>query len=316
MDKDVSANQQPDAPLRFDYLPPPPYTEIDSNRLLNESENLDLNLSEDLLVKELVDNKHIPDFSRMTEEEAHRALLVHIQQTKDSYLSFKAAQRIKITKLDFTYVHAYCLETYTQKRMASWEFTKYKQGRLNDQTIGRMPKIWEFEIADHLKPPMFEKHQDEFIIPFSEYLQACHNCSTAYRSCWTCSGNNKLKYYLKCKIIWQNYKISAFSEPSLIPKELLKDASGDFVFNQTAKTLNPINYIQNETITEASERLINSEKILLKSFKTLMQRHHVRLIPITKVYFTHGTKSNVYYIYGKEMKIYAPNFPKSTCVIM
>lgn len=80
--------------------------------------------------------------------------------------------------------------------------------------------------------------------------------------------------------------------------------------------MNPINYIQNETITEASERLINSEKILLKSFKTLMQRHHVRLIPITKVYFTHGTKSNVYYIYGKEMKIYAPNFPKSTCVIM
>lgn len=42
-------------------LPPPPYTEIDSNRLLNESENLDLNLSEDLLVKELVDNKHIPE---------------------------------------------------------------------------------------------------------------------------------------------------------------------------------------------------------------------------------------------------------------
>lgn len=49
-----------------------------------------------------------------------------------------------------------------------------------------------------------------------------------------------MKYYLKCKIIWQNYKISAFSEPSLIPKELLKDASGDFVFNQTAKTVSEI----------------------------------------------------------------------------
>lgn len=74
------------------------------------------------------------------------------------------------------------MESFTQTRQSSWEYQTYKFGRIDDQTMGRIPDIWEYA------PPIgevepFKNHNAEFILPHSEYIQPCHACSPVSRSC-------------------------------------------------------------------------------------------------------------------------------------
>ena len=87
-----------------------------------------------------------------------------------------------------------------------------------DSSFGTMPSVWEFQY-NTTQPRFFVNHTEEFAIPHSEYVQPCHQCCPARSSsCGHCGGNNKLKYFLRCRIIWFNHRESYFTEPSLIPR--------------------------------------------------------------------------------------------------
>ena len=89
------------------------------------------------------------------------------------------------------------------------------------------------------------------------------------------------------------------------------------MFNQTNKTVKPIDYANDEEITEGSEKLIEFHKTnYLKHEKLIMQRHHLRMIPISTINYTYNETSDKYFIYGTEMRVYCPNFPRSTCTLM
>ena len=73
----------------------------------------------------------------------------------------------------------------------------------------------------------------------------------------------------------------------------------------------------NDQISQASNRLINSHKIKFKSEKILSQRCHIRLIPISTIFYNFRDKSGEFFIYGREQRVYCPEtFPRETCSLM
>ena len=64
--------------------------------------------------RELVDSKHLPEFKKLTEQEIRAAMTAYAQK-KDIYINKKVVRQMKITKIDHSYVHAYFLQSYTEK---------------------------------------------------------------------------------------------------------------------------------------------------------------------------------------------------------
>lgn len=93
-------------------MPPPAYAEIDSKPMLDQAQAPLAPPPEP--DRELVDSKHLPEFKQFTEDEARAAMMVHAQK-KDSYLNKKVVKKMQITKIDHSIVHAYFLQSYTEK---------------------------------------------------------------------------------------------------------------------------------------------------------------------------------------------------------
>lgn len=145
--------------------------------------------------------------------------------------------------------------------------------------------------------------------------RSCFSCnSSGFQECSNCLGSGKLKYYQKLKITWKNHIDEHISEPNFIPKDKLKTVCGDIIYKDQAPRVYPINYISTPDIAQASHSLIaKHEQVYLSKERPLIQQQTVQVIQVATVHYEHNGKSNLYYIFGKESKVYAPNYPSSCC---
>lgn len=44
-----------------------------------------------------------------------------------------------------------------------------------------------------------------------------------------------------------------------------------------------------------------------------LQRHRVRIVPVTQVMYTYKSQQNAFFVYGFEHKVYAPDYPDQCC---
>ncbi|XP_036911603.1 protein SSUH2 homolog [Sturnira hondurensis] len=146
-----------------------------------------------------------------------------------------------------------------------------------------------------------------------------HRCSTCSgrgnKTCATCKGEKKLVHFVQLVIMWKNSLFEFVSEHRLnCPVELLAKARGENLFKDENTMVYPLVDFPLREISLASERGIAQHSATLASrARVLQQRQTIELVPLTEVRYWYQGKTNVYYIYGTDHRVFLADYPERYC---
>ncbi|XP_059519395.1 protein SSUH2 homolog isoform X2 [Myotis daubentonii] len=147
-----------------------------------------------------------------------------------------------------------------------------------------------------------------------------HRCSTCSgrgnKTCATCKGEKKLLHFVQLVIVWKNSLFEFVSEHRLnCPGQLLAKAKGENLFKDENTTVYPLADFPLREISLASQRGIaqHSAATLASRARVLQQRQTIELVPLTEVHYWYRGKTNVYYIYGTDHRVYVADYPGRYC---
>ncbi|XP_063436554.1 protein SSUH2 homolog isoform X1 [Mytilus trossulus] len=141
----------------------------------------------------------------------------------------------------------------------------------------------------------------------------CNRCSGTGRVvCGTCEGTTQLKWFIELTITWKNNLGHHIVEKTDLPDELIKDVAGTLGFQDTQPRVLPIAMFPEPEINQASHRLVN-EHSKFPNCRILMQRHVIRMVPVTQCDYQHKETTLNYFVYGLDCKVHAPTYPDQCC---
>ncbi|WAR26498.1 SSUH2-like protein [Mya arenaria] len=144
--------------------------------------------------------------------------------------------------------------------------------------------------------------------------QSCCTChGFGMVKCTCCQGHCSLKCYIKLTITWTNHLTDHIVERTALPDHLIRNVAGRVVFTETQQRVWAINHFPDAEINNASNRLVSQHTTAFPSEKILMQRHKVRIVPVTQAMYKWKDTDSDYFVYGFEKKVYAPNYPQQCC---
>ncbi|XP_032370692.1 protein SSUH2 homolog [Etheostoma spectabile] len=146
----------------------------------------------------------------------------------------------------------------------------------------------------------------------------CTTCDArGTKTCETCKGKRQLLTYIKVKVEWTNHVEDHVVAQNCLNVDELRSVSGKELFKNNQYLLYPLLGFPNPAISEASERLVRDHQSkYAQNSRILQQRQTVELIPITKVNYKWKGNSHVYFVYGKENKVNADNYPATCCCVI
>lgn len=159
---------------------------------------------------------------------------------------------------------------------------------------------------------------------FEEY-EPCSSCnSTGHDRCFTCSGSGQikcktcdgqgnLKGFVELTVTWQNHLEDYISETSAMPKELIRNVSGQVVFQEQMPRVWPINHAIDPLVNEASNNLVTKHNTAFPNERILQQRHNLQIVPIAKCNYTWRDTFGNFCVYGFEQKVHFPDYPQKCC---
>ncbi|XP_046369543.2 protein SSUH2 homolog [Haliotis rufescens] len=145
-------------------------------------------------------------------------------------------------------------------------------------------------------------------------MRTCHRCHGCGRiTCTLCDGKTRLKCYIKLTILWVNHVNDHIVERTELPDHLIREVTGHQAFQETAPRVFPVNHFPDQEINAASKRIVGSHAGAFPTERILMQRHQVRIVPVTQAFFNWKEKDSDFFIYGFENKVFAPKYPQTCC---
>ncbi|XP_060604366.1 protein SSUH2 homolog isoform X2 [Ruditapes philippinarum] len=132
-------------------------------------------------------------------------------------------------------------------------------------------------------------------------------------TCVCCQGHCQLKCYIKLTILWTNHLQDHIVERTALPDHLIRNVQGQVAFQEQQLRVWAINHFPDAEINTASQRLVAQHATAFPTERILMQRHQVRIIPVTQAYYKWKGQDLDYFVYGFDKKVYAPSYPQQCC---
>uniref|UniRef100_A0A2C9JZJ8 Uncharacterized protein n=1 Tax=Biomphalaria glabrata TaxID=6526 RepID=A0A2C9JZJ8_BIOGL len=149
---------------------------------------------------------------------------------------------------------------------------------------------------------------------FLHLLSRCFVCNGSGRiECYKCKGRASLRWYIELKITWKNHLEDHIVERTALPDELIRTVSGEVAFEETYPRVWPINHFPESEINAASNTLVSKHKSAFPTERILMQRHRVRIVPVTQVAYSYKDMNSCFFVYGFEHRVHAPDYPAKCC---
>ena len=153
----------------------------------------------------------------------------------------------------------------------------------------------------------------------------CHHCNGSGRKrCSTCNGcgqlecsvchtRGQLKCYIKLTVTWKTTKADHIVERTALPDHLIRNAQGKIAFQDQQPRVAPVTNFPDRAVNDASSQLVQSHTIGFPNERIIMQRHWIRIIPVSEVACTWKGKSFNYWVYGYNTLVYDPDYPQKMC---
>ncbi|XP_018410716.1 PREDICTED: protein SSUH2 homolog [Nanorana parkeri] len=277
-------------------------------------------------------------------EDVARQVLMDYSK-KHSFFSSKAATNMQLQKTQTFHTHRYRLQTFTESRKCKWVTVPYDGKPIDGPGNGPAPKPWEVPVQ---LPNMFQAGKKKVRVPHTSRLEVCAYCKgigrkkcakcgglgkakkatgnersmcgycNGYRSfmCEDCHGQGHDLKYIELTVKWKNHPIEFVADhKSDFPSKRFKKVTGEVVFSDEQMSLIPVTGFPDPSINEASQKAITQHRLHSESSKILRQEHRIEWLPLTKVEYTWKNKQYEFFVYGKEKKVYADNYPMG-CAVM
>lgn len=138
----------------------------------------------------------------------------------------------------------------------------------------------------------------------------CARCGGDGRiQCHYCEGHCRLRWFIRLSIFWANNVSDHFIEKTGLPHHLVK-AARSVEFQDTQFRVTPVAFPEAE-INKASHRLLSRHQFPQSMIH--MQRHMIRIVPVTRCLYEHKEKYLFSFVYGLESKVHAPDYPDQCC---
>ncbi len=166
------------------------------------------------------------------------------------------------------------------------------------------------------------------------YTESCSSCGSSGRvtctncggdgqvTCGTCKGRRMLRHFALLHVRWSTRTLSEQIEKTDLPDALVSKAKGDEIHREDEEYLEPgrggegrgpyrgVAVRVNADVEEAANRLI-AKHSLTEGDKLHRQRLVVRAVPVWEARYHWGSEVRRFWIYGKDRRVHAPNFPIS-----
>ncbi|KAM4610642.1 protein SSUH2 homolog [Polymixia lowei] len=94
----------------------------------------------------------------------------------------------------------------------------------------------------------------------------------------------------------------------------LDKVPGNELFKDSRYMVRPVVNFPDPTVVETSKRLVREHQAKYsKTSRILQQRQTIELLPITKVTYEWRGESNVFFVYGRDLKVSAVDYPAACC---
>ncbi|XP_076448569.1 protein SSUH2 homolog [Babylonia areolata] len=152
------------------------------------------------------------------------------------------------------------------------------------------------------------------------HLSPCLRCGGEGRVlCPACDGYRAIRCFIQIKIKFKTYKEQFVKEDTALPDNLIKEVKGVTVFEQTNQKLCPLTEFSIAEIAAKSQQFFSKHQLeLLDKKRLLQQRQKLVAVPVAEVAVTWKDQPGRFWVYGKENKLYLPDYPDTCacCVIL
>lgn len=109
-------------------------------------------------------------------------------------------------------------------------------------------------------------------------------------------------------------KISASSNATLVPDEVFHEAKGVQLYGSEAYQCQPVSFPHSQVLTRLSTDVIAERTPVPPTARVICERHHVHMIPVTRVSVDQGSKRSFkFYVVGLEKRVYLKDYPDRCC---
>ncbi|XP_038058586.1 protein SSUH2 homolog [Patiria miniata] len=144
--------------------------------------------------------------------------------------------------------------------------------------------------------------------------ETCNRCMGDGRvECPSCEGHKQLRHFIMLTVSYTNNLEDYILERSDMPDELIRNVSGQTIFQQTLPHVWPISQYPIQEVNENSIRLVEKHRTAWPHAMTLQQRQTLRSVPVTEAHYDWKNISTRFWVYGFEHEVHAPDYPHQCC---
>lgn len=142
----------------------------------------------------------------------------------------------------------------------------------------------------------------------------CHTCGgDGMITCRKCQGHCNLRWFIRLNVSFKNHESDYILEKTDMPDHLVRNVSGQTIFEQTMFQVWPIAAYPLPEINQASISLVQTHARGFPGERWLQQRQKLCGVPVTEVKYNWKEVPRTYWVYGDQRKCHAPDYPQDCC---
>ncbi|XP_076022297.1 protein SSUH2 homolog [Genypterus blacodes] len=133
--------------------------------------------------------------------------------------------------------------------------------------------------------------------------------------CNTCTGQGRVVTTMTLIVQWTNYKDThTVQQASGLKIVKLDKVPGVELFSESNIRVLPVTNFPHPEVLEVSSELVRGHQHKYSQTSNIIQqRQTIELLPITKVTYEWKEESHVFFVYGKDSKVSAVDYPAACC---
>ena len=159
-----------------------------------------------------------------------------------------------------------------------------------------------------------ESFEERCTVCFGSGMRQCNVCfGRGYLKCKVCQGMCNLKHFIQLTVEYINEYSDHIVERTELPDHLIRDVSGNVMFEQISHRVAPITNCSDNEINSKSNEIVSRHGGQWPLRVILQQRQKLRSVPVFETNFRYDKKEGRFWVYGHQHSVFTEDYPQTCC---